>query len=96
MPGGKTDWLRFGKLVSSIKFLGSQVLFFAFFESHIGPQFHFTYRMNQYRLTHSGLTYGDLVVVWLKEWNRRRNPNYEAPIAQHGKYKPIHSRVLCG
>jgi hypothetical protein len=58
----------------------------AFFESEIGPEFHFTSHMNQYRLAHSGLTYGDLVDVWVKERDRRRNPNYKATIAEHGKY----------
>ena len=30
----------------------------AFFESQIGPGFHFTYRLNQYRLAHRTLRYG--------------------------------------
>ena len=58
----------------------------AFFESQIGPGFHFTYRLNQYRLAHRTLTYGDLVDEWIAERDRRRNPSYEAEIAQHGKY----------
>src|ERR1700738_1044278 len=28
----------------------------AFFESQIGPEFHFTYHLNQYRLAHDNLT----------------------------------------
>jgi hypothetical protein len=58
----------------------------AFFESQIGPGFHFTYRLNQYRLTHRTLTYGDLVDEWIAERDRRRNSSYQAEIAQHGKY----------
>jgi hypothetical protein len=33
----------------------------AFFKSQIGPEFHFTYHVNQFRLAYPGLTYGDLV-----------------------------------
>ena len=58
----------------------------AFFESQIGPGFHFTYRLNQYRLAHRTLTYGDLVDEWIAERDRRRNSSYKAEIAQHGKY----------
>lgn len=58
----------------------------AFFESEIGRHFHFTYRLNQYRLAHSRLTYGDLVDEWQAEHARRTNPEYRAPIANHGKY----------
>ena len=58
----------------------------AFFESQIGPGFHFTYRLNQYRLARKTLTYGDLVDEWIAERDRRRNPSYEREIAQHGKY----------
>jgi hypothetical protein len=58
----------------------------AFFESQIGPGFHFTYHVNQFRLSHDGLTYGDLVDEWIAERDRRRGEGYEAPIAEHGKY----------
>jgi SAP domain-containing new25/Domain of unknown function (DUF6434) len=58
----------------------------AFFKSEIGPGFHFTYLMNQYRLAHDNLTYGDLVDVWVAERNRRRNPDYKPALAEHGKY----------
>ena len=58
----------------------------AFFESQIGPGFHFTYRLNQYRLAHRTLTYGDLVDEWIAERDRRRNSSYKAEIARHGKY----------
>jgi hypothetical protein len=58
----------------------------AFFKSVIGPDFHFTYLMNQYRLAHDNLTYGDLVDVWVAERDRRRNPDYKPALAEHGKY----------
>ena len=58
----------------------------AFFESQIGPEFHFTYHLNQYRLARTDLTYGDLVDEWLAERARRGSHDYRAPIAAHGKY----------
>lgn len=58
----------------------------AFFEREIGPHFHFTYYLNQYRLSHPGLTYGDLVDEWLAEQARRSSGDYQAPIAEHGRY----------
>jgi hypothetical protein len=58
----------------------------AFFKSEIGPGFHFTYHLNQYRLAHANLTYGDLIEEWVAERERRRNPYYRGPLAEHGKY----------
>ena len=58
----------------------------AFFEAQIGPHFHFTYRLNQYRLSHDHLTYGDLVDEWVAEYERRKRPDYRAPIASQGEY----------
>ena len=58
----------------------------AFFVSQIGPEFHFTYHVNQFRLSGDGLTYGDLVDEWIAERDRRRTGSYVAPIAEHGKY----------
>ena len=58
----------------------------AFFESQIGPSFHFTYYLNQYRLARDGLTYGDLVDEWIAERDRRLMDGYTASIAEHGKY----------
>jgi hypothetical protein len=58
----------------------------AFFEKEIGPHFHFTYHVNQYRLRNPGLTYGDLVDEWIAEETRRKTPGYKAPIASHGEY----------
>ena len=57
-----------------------------FFKSQIGPEFHFTYLLNQYRLAHDNLTYGDLVDVWVAERDRRRHRDYRPPIAEQGKY----------
>ena len=58
----------------------------SFFKTHIGPHFHFTYHLNQFRLAHEGLTYGDLIDEWLAEYERRKTPGYQAPIARHGEY----------
>ena len=58
----------------------------AFFKSQIGPEFHFTYLLNQYRLAHDHLTYGDLVDVWVAERERRRSRDYRPAIAEQGKY----------
>lgn len=58
----------------------------SFFKSQIGPDFHFTYQLNQYRLAHGNLTYGDLVDVWVAERDRRRRRDYRPAIAEHGKY----------
>jgi len=57
-----------------------------FFKSQIGPNFHFTYHLNQYRLAHKNLTYGDLADEWVAERDRRRRGDYQPPIAEHGKY----------
>ncbi|HVT38878.1 MAG TPA: DUF6434 domain-containing protein [Gemmatimonadaceae bacterium] len=57
-----------------------------FFKRVIGPAFHFTYQLNQYRLRHPGLTYGDLVDEWIAEKDRRHCDGYRAPIAEQGKY----------
>jgi hypothetical protein len=58
----------------------------AFFQSEIGPNFHFTYQLNQFRLARTGLNYGDLVDEWLAERARRRDPTYQAHLAEHGKW----------
>ena len=57
-----------------------------FFKSQIGPEFHFTYHVNQYRLAHDGLTYGDLINEWIAARDRRNTPNYQPKIADHGEY----------
>jgi hypothetical protein len=58
----------------------------AFFESQIGPHFHFTYQLNQYRMSRDNVTYGDLVDEWAAEYGRRKQPGYSAPIASQGEY----------
>jgi hypothetical protein len=58
----------------------------AFFEKQIGPGFHFTYHLNQYRLARRRLTYGDLIDEWIAERDRRESEGYRAPLADHGKY----------
>lgn len=58
----------------------------AFFRAEIGDEFHFTYHLNQFRLARTGLTYGDLIDEWLAERDRRRDPDYQAPLAAHGKW----------
>ena len=57
-----------------------------FFKSQIGPDFHFTYHVNQYRLANDGLTYGDLIDEWVAERDRRENKSYTPKIADHGEY----------
>jgi SAP domain-containing new25/Domain of unknown function (DUF6434) len=58
----------------------------AFFHQQIGPSFHFTYHLNQFRRAHQNLTYGDLVDEWLAEQQRRKDPTYRPSIAAHGEY----------
>jgi SAP domain-containing new25/Domain of unknown function (DUF6434) len=58
----------------------------AFFTAQIGPHFHFTYHLNQFRLTRKNLTYGDLIDEWVSEYERRKAPSYKAPIPSHGEY----------
>lgn len=58
----------------------------AFFEREIGPHFHFSYHLNQFRKSRDDLTYGDLVDEWVAEHERRKDPDYRAPIAEHGVY----------
>jgi hypothetical protein len=66
-----------------------------FFKSQIGPHFHFTYHLNQYRLAHLQLTYGDLVDEWVAEYERRRRPDYHAPIASQGEYNRYIRAFFC-
>jgi hypothetical protein len=58
----------------------------AFFASQIGPSFHFTYHLNQFRIARGGLTYGDLVDEWSAERDRRRDTRYRPVLAAHGLY----------
>ena len=61
----------------------------AFFESEIGPEFHFTYHLSQWRLGREdtgNLTYGDLIDEWLAERERRQDPAYQARLPAQGEY----------
>jgi hypothetical protein len=57
-----------------------------FFKRQIGPEFHFTYHVNQYRLKNPGLTYGDMIDEWLAENERRKRKDYKPRLAKHGEY----------
>jgi len=57
-----------------------------FFESAIGPHFHFTAHLNQFRRENDNLTYGDLVSEWLAEKERRKNGSYRAKIMKSCEY----------
>ncbi len=53
----------------------------AFFRAQIGPEFHFTYYLNQYRLARTGLEYGDLIdaaAAWKKVKAGRGKHRYRA------------------
>ena len=57
----------------------------AFFESEIGPEFHFTYHLNQWRLAREdtgNLTYGDLIDEWLAEREHRSGDGISASRSQ--------------
>jgi hypothetical protein len=57
-----------------------------FFKAEIGPEFHFTYHMNKFRQSNTGLTYGDLIDEWLAERDRRKNKDYKPVLEKHGEY----------
>ena len=59
-----------------------------FFESVIGPHFHFTAHMGDFMREHEGttLTYGDLVREWEAEHERRKNATYRPPIMKSCEY----------
>ncbi|MCE9592584.1 MAG: SAP domain-containing protein [Planctomycetes bacterium] len=84
-PGPRDSAKKLRRDTSVVRYL-SDAKTRAFFIAEIGPEFHFTYHVNQFRLHHDGLTYGDLVDEWLRERARRRRDDYEAPIAEQGKY----------
>jgi hypothetical protein len=85
-PGGARDSDRSLRRSTAVVNYKSDEKTRAFFESQIGPHFHFTYRLNQYRLSHANLTYGDLIDEWTAEHERRKQPDYRAPIASQGEY----------
>ncbi|SHM70252.1 hypothetical protein SAMN05192549_102270 [Duganella sacchari] len=60
----------------------------AFFESEIGPHFHFTAHLQRYRRNHVGapLTYGDLAREWVAEFERRKDKNYKSTLMHTWEY----------
>ena len=60
----------------------------AYFESVIGPHFHFTAHLQRFRRTHVGepLTYGDLAREWVAEFERRKDKNYTPAIMHTWEY----------
>jgi hypothetical protein len=60
----------------------------AYFESVIGPHFHFTAHLQRFRRTHVGepLTYGDLAREWCAEFERRKDKNYTPAIMHTWEY----------
>jgi hypothetical protein len=57
-----------------------------FFESVIGPHFHFTAHLNQFMRGKDDLTYGDLVKEWLAERERRKDKSYKPAIMKSCEY----------
>jgi SAP domain-containing protein/uncharacterized protein DUF6434 len=59
-----------------------------FFQSVIGPHFHFTAHLQAYLKANreKGLTYGDLVKEWAAEYERRKDKRYKAPIHASWEY----------
>lgn len=60
----------------------------AFFESVIGPHFHFTAHLQRFRRanTHRQLTYGDLATEWIAEHERRKDKNYKSTLMHTWEY----------
>lgn len=60
----------------------------AFFESVIGPHFHFTAHLQRFRRanTHHQLTYGDLATEWIAEHERRKDKNYKSILMHTWEY----------
>jgi hypothetical protein len=61
-----------------------------FFKSAIGPHFHFTAQMQQWRRDKQRdgvpITYGDLVREWLAERERRKDKNYKSTLQRSWEY----------
>jgi hypothetical protein len=61
-----------------------------FFKSVIGPHFHFTAQMQQWRKDKQRagvpITYGDLVREWLDEKERRKDKKYRSPLQRTWEY----------
>lgn len=60
----------------------------AFFQSVIGPRFHFTAHLQQFRRgqPEGSLTYGDLASEWLAEEERRKNKDYRSSLMHTWEY----------
>ncbi|MDI9330997.1 MAG: DUF6434 domain-containing protein [Alphaproteobacteria bacterium] len=60
----------------------------AFFESVIGPHFHFTAHLQRFRRanTHRQLTYGDLATEWIAEHERRKDKSYKSTLMHTWEY----------
>ena len=60
----------------------------AFFESVIGPHFHFTAHLQRFRRNHVGppLTYGDLAREWVAEYERRKDRHYKSTLMPTWEY----------
>jgi hypothetical protein len=60
----------------------------AFFEAVIGPHFHFTAHLQRFRRANAErrLTYGDLVVEWAVEHERRKDKNYTSTLMHTWEY----------
>ncbi len=60
----------------------------AFFESAIGPHFHFTAHLQRWRRanTQRQLTYGDLAAEWIAEHERRKDKNYKSTLMHTWEY----------
>lgn len=85
-PGGRRDSQRPLTRDTPVVEYRSDTATRTFFEREIGPHFHFSYHLNQFRKAHDNLTYGDLIGEWIAEHERRKDPDYQAPIAEHGVY----------
>lgn len=57
-----------------------------FFKSVIGPHFHFTAHLNQFRAGRADLTYGDLVREWEADRERRKRKDFAPPIMNSCEY----------
>jgi SAP domain-containing new25/Domain of unknown function (DUF6434) len=61
-----------------------------FFKTAIGPHFHFTAVLQQFRRDKQRdgvpITYGDLVREWLAERERRKDKNYKSPLQRSWEY----------
>ena len=60
----------------------------AFFESVIGPHFHFTAHLQRFRKARvdQALTYGDLAREWVAEYERRKDKNYTSTLMHTWEY----------